>query len=66
MKTVELVIVMCVFFAVGIVVGVVASMEDWRKQGMVWVASGQYSCELVPKQDKTTKWVCKETNNANQ
>ena len=37
---------------------VVIAATEPRKSGMIAVASGQYSCELEERVDKTTKWVC--------
>ena len=48
---------------VGAIIGmvlifVVVNLIDPHKKGMIAVASGQYSCELEERADKTTKWVC--------
>ena len=44
---------------IGVVLAVtIISVVDLREQGRVSVASGQYSCELEERADKTTKWVC--------
>jgi hypothetical protein len=36
---------------------------DIIEAGRIQVASGQYSCSLIEKQDKTTKWECKKNEN---
>ena len=45
-------------FLGALMVFVVIEAADPRKSGMISVASGEYSCELEERVDKTTKWVC--------
>lgn len=50
-------------FLVGVVAGAlllfcIVVIADPHNRGMISVASGQYSCELEERKDKTTKWVC--------
>ena len=45
-------------FLGALMVFVVIAAAEPRKSGMIAVASGQYSCELEERADKTTKWVC--------
>ena len=50
-------------FSIGVVVGValmslIVMLVGPHRDGMIAVASGQYSCELEERVDKTTKWVC--------
>ena len=33
---------------------------EMRSKGMILVASGQWSCELIEGPDKTTEWGCLE------
>lgn len=40
--------------AIGFALGSVYGAE----RGMVWVASGQYKCQLETVNDLTTEWVC--------
>lgn len=35
--------------------------DELINDGMVQVASGKYECTLETKEDKTTEWVCGET-----
>ena len=49
--------------SIGVVVGValmslIVILVSPHREGMIAVASGQYSCELEERADKTTKWVC--------
>ena len=45
-------------FIGAVLMAAVFSVVDLREQGRIAVASGQYSCELEERVDKTTKWVC--------
>ena len=45
-------------FIGAVLMAAVFSVVDLREQGRISVASGQYSCELEERADKTTKWVC--------
>ena len=50
-------------FIVGIIAGaalmsLIVVLSNPHERGMIAVASGQYSCELEERADKTTKWVC--------
>ena len=52
-------------FFVGVFVGVILlgliiGISKPYQSGMIAVASGQYSCELEERADKTTKWVCEK------
>lgn len=54
----------------GILLGIIASIftlefsgntpSDSRTLGMIRIASGQWSCELIEGPDKTTEWECLE------
>lgn len=50
-------------FSVGVIAGVflmsiIVLLANPHQKGMVAVSSGQYSCELEERANKTTKWVC--------